>query len=129
MTSVNLSAAAAAKQILGFYDTIPAMDQKAFAAGFVEILSSYPRQVLERAVSPSQGLAGAVQYPNLAKFKKHLDEWAEEFYTDQDRTARANRKRLAEPKVDPDAKARISKGLDDLVEHLKSGFSPSTQRE
>lgn len=129
MTSVNLSAAAAAKQILGFYDTIPAMDPKAFAAGLVEILSSYPRPVLERAVSPLRGLAAEVPYPNLAKFKKHLDEWREEFYTEQDRISRANRKRLPEPKVDPAAKERISKGLDDLVAHLKRGFGPSTQAE
>ena len=95
----------------------------------MEILSSYPRPVLERAVSPSRGLAAAVPYPNLAKFKKHLDEWAEEFYTDQDRIARANRKRLPVPQVDPEAKARISKGLDELVTQLKRGFGPSTQAE
>jgi len=70
-----------------------------------------------------------VPYPNLAKFKKHLDGWAEEFYTEQDRIARANRKRLPEPKVDPEAKARISKGLDELVAQLKRGFGPSTQAE
>jgi hypothetical protein len=103
------------------------MDPKAFAAGLVEILSSYPRPVIERAVSPSRGLAAAVPYPNLAKFKKHLDEWAEEFYTEQDRIARANRKHLPVPKVDPEAKARIARGLDELVAHLKSGFGPSTQ--
>jgi hypothetical protein len=93
----------------------------------VEILSSYPRQVLERAVSPSRGLAAAVPYPNLAKFKKHLDEWADEFYTDQDRLARANRKQISKAPIDPEAKERIAKGLDDLVKHLKSGFGPSTQ--
>jgi hypothetical protein len=74
-------------------------------------------------------LAAEVPYPNLAKFKKHLDEWAEEFYTEQDRIARANRKRVSAPAVDPEAKARISKGLDELVAQLKRGFGPSTQAE
>jgi hypothetical protein len=83
--------------------------------------------VLERAVSPSRGLAANVAYPNLAKFKTLLDEWQDEFYTEQDRIARANRKRLPEPPVDPEAKARVSKGLEELVAHLKRGFSPSTQ--
>ena len=95
----------------------------------MEILSNYPRQVLERAVSPSRGLAGIIAYPNLAKFKACLDEWRDEFLTDQDRIARANRKQLPMPKVDPEAKERISKGLDDLVAHLKRGFGPSTQAE
>lgn len=126
MTSVNISAAAAAKQILGFYDTIPAMDPKAFAAGLVEILSIYPWQVLERAVSPSRGLAALVQYPNLAKFKKLLDEWAEEFYTEQDRIARANRRRLPEPPRDPQAEHRISEGFAKLKVQLERGIGPST---
>lgn len=95
----------------------------------MEILSNYPPAVLGRAISPSRGLAAEVQYPNLAKFKKHLDEWQEEFYTEQDRIARASRKRLPEPKVDPEAKARIAKGLDELVAQLKRGFVPSTQAE
>ena len=77
MTSKNLStapAAAAAMQILGFYDSIPATDKKAFTAGFVEMLSIYPRAVIERATSPSRGIAAYVAYPNLAKFKELLDE-------------------------------------------------------
>ncbi|MGX1418326.1 hypothetical protein [Bradyrhizobium elkanii] len=126
MTSVNLSAAAAAKQILGFYDTIPAMDPKAFAAGLVEILSSYPRPVIERAVSPSIGLASVVQYPNLAKFKKHLDEWADEHWENMKRQERMNRKRLSEPPADPEMQARVSKGLTELVAQLKRGLGPST---
>ena len=112
---------------MGFYDTIPAMDPKAFAAGLVEILSNYPRAVLERAVSPSRGLAAAVAYPNLAKFKTHLDEWHDEWLTEQDRIARANRKRLPEPDVDPEARERIARGLKELADAMKRGFSPSTQ--
>lgn len=83
MTSTSLPLAAAqAKQILGFYDTIPAMDQQAFTAGFVEMLSIYPQAVLERATSPSRGLAAYVSYPNLAKFKDLLDQWHGEHIDD-----------------------------------------------
>lgn len=126
MALVNLSAAAAVKQILGFYDTIPAMDPKAFAAGLVEILSSYPRPVIERAASPSIGLASVVTYPNLAKFKKQLDEWADEHWENMKRLERINRQRIAPPAEDPEMRARVSKGLDELVAQLKRGVGPST---
>ena len=78
MTSTNSStqaAAAAAKRILGFYDSIPATDQKSFTTGLVEMLSGYPPLVLDRAASPSRGLAAFVAYPNLARFKERLDVW------------------------------------------------------
>lgn len=126
MTSVNLSAAATAKQVLGFYDTIPAMDPKAFAAGLVEILSIYPQPVLDRAASPSRGLAAVVPYPNLAKFKKLLDEWADEHYEDCRRRDMASRKRLPEPEPDPQVKHRVSEGFEKLVLQLKRGIGPST---
>jgi hypothetical protein len=126
MTSVNLSAAAAAKQILGFYDTIPAMDPKAFAAGLVEILSTYPQAVIERAASPSKGLARHVAYPNLAKFSEHLDGWRDEYYREQKRIEQQNRPRLPEPPRDLEAEAKIAKGLRELAEHLKRGMGPST---
>jgi hypothetical protein len=69
-------------QILGFYDSIPATDKKAFTAGFVEMLSIYPSAVIERAISPSRGIAAYVAYPNLAKFKELLDEWHAEHVED-----------------------------------------------
>lgn len=90
----------------------------------MEILAGYPQAVLERAASPSQGLAAEVAYPNLAKFKERLNVWHDEWLTEQDRIARANRKRLPEPEQDPVADARIEAGLVDLVKHLKSGFAP-----
>jgi hypothetical protein len=71
-------------------------------------------------------LAALVQYPNLAKFKKLLDEWAEEFYTEQDRIARANRRRLPEPPRDPQAEHRISEGFAKLKVQLERGIGPST---
>jgi hypothetical protein len=105
------------------------MDPKAFAAGLVEILSNYPQQVLDRASSPSRGLAALVTYPNLAKFKKLLDEWAEEHYTEQDRIARASRKQLPEPPRDPQAEHRIKEGFAKLKLQLERGIGPSTQAD
>jgi hypothetical protein len=66
-----------------------------------------------------------VSYPNLAKFREHLERWFDEYLTDQERVARANRKRLPEPARDPEADARVAKGMRDLAEHLRRGFSPS----
>lgn len=120
------SAMQAAERILSFYDTIPAMDPKAFVAGFVELLSNYPQPVIERAMSPSKGLASLVSYPNLAKYREHLEAWTKEYWIDRDREERANRKRLPEPERDPVVDERIAKGLRELAEHLKSGFSPSS---
>jgi hypothetical protein len=116
----------AAERILSFSDTIPAMDQQAFVAGFVELLSIYPQPVIERAMSPSRGLPAMVSYPNLAKYREHLEVWAKEHAIDLDRQERANRKHLPEPPRDLEAEARIAKGLRDLANHLKSGFSPSS---
>jgi hypothetical protein len=60
--------------------------------------------VVARAASPSRGLASVVSYPNLAKFKHHLDEWHGEYLTDMERVrSDANRKRLPEPPRDPEA--------------------------
>jgi len=92
----------------------------------VEILSSYPPQVVERAASPSRGLASVVAYPNLAKFKQHLDEWHGEYLTDVQRIDRANRKRLPEPPHNPEMEARVAKGMQELAEQLKRGIGPST---
>jgi len=96
MISTNSQLAAAkANQILGFYDTVPAMEQKEFTAGLVEMLSIYPPPVLDRAGSPSRGLAAYVAYPNLAKFKQLLDEWHAEHVDDLKRRGelRQNRER------------------------------------
>ena len=67
-----------------------------------------------------------VAYPNLAKFKQHLDTWRDEYLMDVDRMERANRKRLPEPPRDLDAEARVAKGMHELAEQLKRGFGPSS---
>jgi hypothetical protein len=121
------SAMQAAERILGFYDTIPAMDPKAFAAGFVELLSTYPQPVIERAMSPSRGLASLVSYPNLAKYREHLEAWSKEYWIDRDREERLNRKRIPEPPRDLEAEARVAQGLRELADQLKRGMGPSSQ--
>lgn len=92
----------------------------------MEILSSYPQPVIDRAASPSKGLAGAIAYPNLAKFKEKLDVWASEYYFEFDKAERAKRVALPEPEVDPEMQAKIQQGLRELSERLKRGFGPST---
>ena len=91
----------------------------------MEILSNYPQAVQDRAARAS-GIAAYVAYPNLAKMKEHLDHWRDEYLTEQDRIARASRKKLPEPPRDLEAEARVKQGMEELVKHLKSGFGPST---
>jgi hypothetical protein len=120
------SAMQAAERILSFSDTIPAMDQQAFVAGFVELLSIYPQPVIERAMSPSRGLPAMVSYPNLAKYRDHLEVWSKEYWRERDLDERLNCKRLPEPPRDLEAEARIAKGMQELAEQLKRGMGPST---
>lgn len=121
------AAAEATRKILGYYPTIPASDPKGFAAGLVKLLSTYPAAVIAQAVDPAVGLPANVEFLNLAGMKKHLDLWRDEYFSDMERRERANRKKLPAMPPNPEAERRISKGLDDLVKHLKSGFGPSTQ--
>jgi hypothetical protein len=90
------------------------------------MLSTYPQQVLDRAVNPAAGIPAMVTYLNLASIRKHLDGWADEFDADRRRREIANRKRLPEPERDPQVEARVNEGFRKLSLHLKRGFSPST---
>jgi hypothetical protein len=123
------AAAAAAKQILGFYPEIPASDPKGFAAGLVATLSIFPQPVIDRAVDPVQGIPGKVVYLNLAKIRKLLDEWVEEYTDDCRRREMAAMKRLPETPRDPQAERRISEGFEKLSLQLKRGIGPSTQAD
>jgi len=67
-----------------------------------------------------------VIYPNLAKYREHLEAWTKEYWIDRAREERANRKHLPEPPRDPEMEARIAKGMRELAEHLKAGFSPGS---
>lgn len=119
-------AAEATKKILGFYPEIPASDPKGFTAGLVQTLLIFPPAVIDRAVDPVQGIPAKVQYLNLAKIRKHLDEWAEEYFEGEKRREIAQRKRLPEPPRNLEAEKRIGEGLAQLAEQLKRGIGPST---
>ncbi len=82
--------------------------------------------MVDLAAEPGRGLASHVSFPNLANFRKKLDEWNGD-YMESARREKASRLMLAEPARDPEMEARIAKGMKELVAHLKSGFSPSTQ--
>jgi hypothetical protein len=120
------AAAEAARKILGYYPTIPASDPKGFAAGLVKTLSIFPAAVIARAVDPVEGLPAKVKFLNLAEMRECLDGWRNEHLIEQERLERANRKALPAPEPDPEMDARVSKGLQELVAHLKSGFSPGS---
>ena len=124
--STPQAAEESARKILNFYPTIPAQDPRAFAAALTEILTNYPPSVLSRAAS-SAGICSHVAYPNLAKIREFLDAWRDEYLTELEREERRNRKALPEPPANsPEVDARIAKGLKELSDHLKSGFSPSS---
>ncbi len=125
-TCSQAAAAAAARRILGFYPTIPASDPKGFAAGLVQLLSTYPTAVIERAADPVSGIPSKVEFLNLAAIRKHLDVWYGDHADEVRRAERLSRKALPEPPRDEEVASRITKGLAELSRHIKSGFSPST---
>lgn len=123
-----MQAAAVAKKILGFYPEIPASDPETFAAGLVTILSHYPSEVQWRAADPVFGVPGKLRFLNLAAIRDLLDKLGEE-YAIQCRREEMERIAKLPPPPEPDEamKARIREQFRQLSEHLKSGFSPSTQ--
>jgi hypothetical protein len=86
----------------------------------------FPKPVIERAVDPVCGLPAKVTFLNLAVMRKLLDEWMDEHMQHERRLELKNRKQLPSPEPDPKADARIAKGLQDLVAHLKSGLGPGS---
>jgi hypothetical protein len=95
----------------------------------VATLSIFPQPVIDRAVDPVQGIPGKVVYLNLAKIRKLLDEWVEEYTDDCRRREMAAMKRLPETPRDPQAERRISEGFEKLSLQLKRGIGPSTQAD
>jgi len=92
----------------------------------VQTLLIFPREVIDRAVDPVQGIPAKVTTLNLARIRAVLDTFAEEYWEQQQRIERANRKRLPEPLENPEVKERIARGLRELVTQLKRGTGPST---
>jgi hypothetical protein len=79
--------------------------------------------VIERAVSPVDGIPAKVGYLSLAEIRKHLDVWRTEHLDHLDRLDRATRKPLPAPPVDPAAREVVLKGLAELSARLKAGSS------
>lgn len=92
----------------------------------MQTLLIFPRPVIERAVNPVTGLPAKIKFLNLAAMRELLDEWMDEHMRDQRRAEFETRRRLPAPPEDPEMDKRIEKGLKELAEHLRSGFSPST---
>lgn len=122
LTISHDEAAVAARQILGCYPDIPASDPKRFVAGLVGLLSTYPRPVIVRAVDPRIGIAVHIEFLNLARIKKLLDEWRDEHFQDLHRREIAARKPLPEPIQNPEVRERIQVGLRQLSAALRAGM-------
>ena len=120
-------AAAAANRILGFYDTIPAADPKAFAAGLAATLMIFPREVIERAVDPVSGIPAKVGYLNLAAIRQKLDEWQSEYLQHLERTKPVVRE--IEAPRDPEADERMAEKFKQLAVRLASGLTEAKPKD
>lgn len=93
----------------------------------MRIFSNYPLHLVEKAVDPLHGLPGLHDFPPTMK---QANEFLAPLHREEvrlaDLRARLSRPRLPEPERDEAAEQRIKDGLKELVEYLKSGFSPST---
>lgn len=92
----------------------------------MQTLSIYPREVVERAVDPVNGIPSVCSRLNLADIRKHLEKWATEHYEHMQRVERAARKRIEAPPVDPEMRERVAAGLKELSNQLKRGMGPSS---
>lgn len=127
MTSVisPQDAAAAAKEVIEFYDSIPAINPQKFAAGLAALFSTYPQPVIARAIDPRGGIPANVEKPNLARIKRLLDGWYDEHFQDVRRQQSASRDRLpAPPPPDEETKVRVREGFQQLKAALKAGNLP-----
>lgn len=88
----------------------------------MELLSTYPPSVIDRAADPATGIPARIEFLNLASIRKLLEGWAEEYEETRQRIERANRKELPLPERDPAMEARINEGFRKLSEQLKRGL-------
>lgn len=116
-------AAQAAKRILGFYPEIPASDPKGFAAGLVQLLTTYPPSIVSQASDPVNGIASRVQFLNLAAIRRILDEWADAKYEQHKKLEAVNKLKLPPPPENAEMKARISRMFAELQAEMRRGHS------
>ncbi len=127
--TTSIEAAGYAKRLLGLYPEIQATDPKEFLAALVQLLSYYPHPVIERAIDPVLGIPAKLDRWNLsiAAIKRELDDIGSKYAERLAEREREQRRKLAPPEPDnPEMRERVLKGLKELSEHLKAGFSPST---
>jgi len=84
----------------------------------------YHPAVVARAADPQHGLATKVKFLNLAVIREYLDKWAAEHAAEIKR--RDKLLELPDPRLTAPVDERIAKGLRELSEHLKRGFSPGS---
>jgi len=84
----------------------------------------YHPEVVARAADPQHGLATRIKFLNLAVIREYLDKWAAEHAVEVRR--REKPLELPDPRLTAPVDERILKGLRELSEHLKRGFSSSS---
>jgi hypothetical protein len=116
-------AKAAAIQILDCYSSIGTSNEETFTAGLVQMLATYPYDVIERAADPTHGIPGKVILPNLAQFKRVLDKINEDLHGIEATQARLKKRLLPglpPHKATPEEKRYIIEGFKELLKRLDS---------
>lgn len=69
----------ATERLSGFWEKIDASDPEIFLAGVTELLATYSRATIERAMSVTRGLPAKFTYwPKIAQIKETLDAWEDD---------------------------------------------------
>ena len=115
-------AAQAAARIIGCYPTITASDPKLFTAGLVQVLMSYPVEVVEAATSPVTGIPGLVDRYDLtlARVRKMMDQWAAERAHRLERRRRASTPQIEMREQTPQERKRVAEGFAKMKLELKA---------
>lgn len=99
-------------------------DPQAFIAGTIAIFASYPVEVMQAAVDPTNGIPGRTDRPTL----KTIKAVCEEIYApierriERERAAEEHRRALPPPRVErtPEQQARIEASVAELKRKLAS---------
>lgn len=84
-----------------------------FTAGLVEVLLSYPREVVREAMHPVIGIPGLVdRYElTLARVRRHMDGWAAARGARLAKAEQDSRRRLEKHEPTDDEKRRVGQGF------------------
>lgn len=103
-----------------YWPTPDVSDPQVFQAGVIELLTSYPQDVTERALSVLKGLPAKFTFwPRIAEIKAEMDGWAAEYFEHWERVERFSRPALPPPEqtISPEEDAYIRDGFKRLSEH------------